>query len=220
MEDKGISITVNDLSVVFGHTTAVHGATFEVHSGEKVVITGANGAGKSSVLRCILGLQVATSGSITVNGRDARTPHEWQLRRRDIAYVPQRPSSGRFPLSVQELLQSSGGNDVAVRAEQLGVASLLGQSVSTLSGGQLQRCFIARALMQVDEGATALLADEPTSALDFEGQESVAAILTSLPATLIVVTHEREMVALCDRSFEMAGGQLRVATLPSGEGPR
>lgn len=220
MGHKGISIAVNDLSVVFGHTTAVCDATFEVHAGEKVVITGANGAGKSSVLRCILGLQASTAGSITVDGRVARTAHDWQLRRRDIAYVPQRPPSGRFPMSVQELLQSSGGNDVAVRAEQLGVASLLRQSVSTLSGGQLQRCFIARALMQVDEGATALLADEPTSALDFEGQESVAAILTSLPATLIVVTHEREMVARCDRSFEMAGGQLRVATLPSGAGPR
>ena len=186
MGHKGISIAVNDLFVVFGHTTAVCDATFEVHAGEKVVITGANGAGKSSVLRCILGLQASTTGSITVDGRVARTPHDWQLRRRDIAYVPQRPPSGRFPMSVQELLQSSGGNDVAVRAEQLGVASLLRQSVSTLSGGQ----------------------------------ESVAAILTSLPATLIVVTHEREMVARCDRSFEMAGGQLRVATLPSGAGPR
>jgi zinc transport system ATP-binding protein len=220
MGHKGISIAVNDLSVVFGHTTAVCNATFEVHAGEKVVITGANGAGKSSILRCILGLQASTAGSIAVDGRVARTPHDWQLCRRDIAYVPQRPPSGRFPMSVQELLQSSGGNDVSMRAEQLGVASLLQRSVSTLSGGQLQRCFIARALMQVDEGATALLADEPTSALDFEGQESVAAILTSLLATLIVVTHEREMVARCDRSFEMAGGQLRVATLPSGAGPR
>jgi ABC-type Mn2+/Zn2+ transport system ATPase subunit len=217
---EGISIAVNDLSVVFGHTTAVSGVTFEIRAGEKVAISGANGAGKSSVLRCILGLQVSTAGSIAVDGRVARTPHDWQLRRRDIAYVPQRPPSGQFPMSVRELLQSSGGNDVAVRAEQLGVASLLRQSVSTLSGGQLQRCFIARALMQVDEGATALLADEPTSALDFEGQESVAAILTSLPATLLVVTHEHHMVALCDRSFEMAGGQLRVATLSSEAGTR
>lgn len=220
MGDKGISIEVNNLSVVFGHTTAVRDVAFEVRAGEKVVITGANGAGKSSVLRCILGLQVATSGSISVDGYVAHSPHDWQLRRRDIAYVPQRPPSGRFPMSVQELLQSSGGKDVAVRAEQLGVAPLLRQSVSTLSGGQLQRCFIARALMQVDEGAAALLADEPTSALDFEGQESVAEILSSIPATLIVVTHEREMVARCDRSFEMAGGQLRVTAFPSEMGPR
>jgi ABC-type lipoprotein export system ATPase subunit len=100
---------------------------------------------------------------------------------------------------------------VRERAEQLGVASLLQQSVATLSGGQLQRCYIARALMQIDNGASVLLADEPTSALDFEGQATVAEILASTPATLIVVTHEREMASRCDRAYEMAGGHIRPA---------
>jgi ABC-type Mn2+/Zn2+ transport system ATPase subunit len=212
------SIQVENLSVVYGQTTAVDQVSFEIFAGEKVSITGANGAGKSSVLRALLGLQSATTGTLRVNGEVAEHQNEWNRRRREIAYIPQRPPSGRFPLTVRELLQSSGAMSVRERAEQLGVASLLQQSVATLSGGQLQRCYIARALMQIDDGACVLLADEPTSALDFEGQATVAEILASTPATLIVVTHEREMASRCDRAYEMAGGHIRPARTSDGGG--
>jgi ABC-type Mn2+/Zn2+ transport system ATPase subunit len=212
------SIQVENLSVVYGQTTAVDQVSFEIFTGEKVSITGANGAGKSSVLRALLGLQSATTGTLRVNGEVAEHQHEWNRRRREIAYIPQRPPSGRFPFTVRELLQSSGAMSVRERAEQLGVASLLQQSVATLSGGQLQRCYIARALMQIDDGASVLLADEPTSALDFEGQVTVAEILASTPATLIVVTHEREMASRCDRAYEMAGGHIRLARTSDGGG--
>lgn len=210
MQIIGSSIAIENLSLIFGQTWAVDGVSLCVNSGDKVSITGANGAGKSSVLRCILGLQTAWTGTIEVNGGMAHSERDWNIRRREIAYVPQRPPSGRFPLSVRELLQSGGGN-FEPRAEQLGVAELLNRSVSTLSGGQLQRCFIARALTQVDHGATALIADEPTSALDFQGQEAVADILTSISATLVVVTHDEELVSRCNKSFEMAGGLIRNA---------
>lgn len=218
MREVVASIQVENLSVVYGQTTAVDQVSFEIFTGEKVSITGANGAGKSSVLRALLGLQSATTGTLRVNGEVAEHQHEWNRRRREIAYIPQRPPSGRFPLTVRELLQSSGAMFVRERAEQLGVASLLQQSVATLSGGQLQRCYIARALMQIDDGASVLLADEPTSALDFEGQVTVAEILASTPATLIVVTHEREMSSRCDRAYEMAGGHIRLARTSDGGG--
>ena len=218
MREVVASIQVENLSVVYGQTTAVDQVSFEIFAGEKVSITGANGAGKSSVLRALLGLQSATTGTLRVNGEVAEHQNEWNRRRREIAYIPQRPPSGRFPLTVRELLQSSGAMSVRERAEQLGVASLLQQSVATLSGGQLQRCYIARALMQIDDGASVLLADEPTSALDFEGQATVAEILASTPATLIVVTHEREMASRCDRAYEMAGGHIRLARTSDGGG--
>lgn len=218
MREVVASIQVENLSVVYGQTTAVDQVSFEIFADEKVSITGANGAGKSSVLRALLGLQSATTGTLRVNGEVAEHQNEWNRRRREIAYIPQRPPSGRFPLTVRELLQSSGAMSVRERAEQLGVASLLQQSVATLSGGQLQRCYIARALMQIDDGACVLLADEPTSALDFEGQATVAEILASTPATLIVVTHEREMASRCDRAYEMAGGHIRPARTSDGGG--
>jgi ABC-type Mn2+/Zn2+ transport system ATPase subunit len=218
VREVGASIQVENLSVVYGQTTAVDRVSFEIFPGEKVSVTGANGAGKSSVLRALLGLQSATTGTLRVNGKVAEHSNEWNRRRREIAYIPQRPPSGRFPLAVRELLQSSGAMSVSERAEQLGVASLLQQSVATLSGGQMQRCYIARALMQIDEGANVLLADEPTSALDFEGQVTVAEILASTAATLIVVTHEREMASRCDRAYEMAGGHIRLARMSDGGG--
>jgi ABC-type Mn2+/Zn2+ transport system ATPase subunit len=133
-------------------------------------------------------------------------------RRLAVAYIPQRPSKGRFPLSVKELLGSSRNPEVSLSiAHDLGLSQLLGQSVSTLSGGQLQRCYVARGIGSLSGGACALVADEPTSALDFNGQKHVAQLLTEIPATLIVVTHERAVANNCDRVFEMASGVMREA---------
>lgn len=81
--------------------------------------------------------------------------------------------------------------------------------MDTLSGGQLQRMYLARAIGCVAAGAQVLLADEPTAALDFAGQEEAADVLTGLPVTLVVVTHDRALAERCDRVLEMAAGRLR-----------
>ena len=78
-----------------------------------------------------------------------------------------------------------------------------------LSGGQLQRVFLARAVGGLAGGASLLLADEPTAALDFDGQIKVAEILQSLPSSALIVTHDRKMADRCHRVVEMAGGRLR-----------
>jgi ABC-type lipoprotein export system ATPase subunit len=85
----------------------------------------------------------------------------------------------------------------------------MARPLHALSGGQLQRVFLARALGSLAAGAGLLLADEPTAALDFDGQVKVAEVLRTLPATMLVVTHDRTMAARCDRVMEMAGGRLR-----------
>jgi ABC-type lipoprotein export system ATPase subunit len=108
------------------------------------------------------------------------------------------------------LLGSCGRLDAGVEAAGLlGVSHLLDRTVGTLSGGQLQRCFIARGLGAVACGARALVADEPTSALDFDGQDQVAALLATTRATLLVVTHEQTVVEQCGRVVDMASGKLR-----------
>jgi zinc transport system ATP-binding protein len=86
---------------------------------------------------------------------------------------------------------------------------LIERPLHALSGGQLQRVFLARALGSLAGGAGLLLADEPTAALDFDGQAAVAEALRELPATVLVVTHDRAMADRCQRVVEMAGGQLR-----------
>ncbi|GIJ12835.1 metal ABC transporter ATP-binding protein [Micromonospora andamanensis] len=205
------AIKFSGVTCRYGRRTAVDGVDLDVAAGEHVALTGANGSGKTTLLRAALGLHPVTSGSITVGGRPAATHGEWARRRRDVAWVPQRLAPGRFPLLVDELLDS-GGNPVAARtaATRLDVAGLGGRPLHTLSGGQLQRVFLARALGAVAAGARALFADEPTAALDFHGQEQVAALLAALPVTVVVVSHDRAMSRACDRVAEMAAGKLRL----------
>ena len=195
----------------YGRTVAVNGVDLDVSAGEHVALTGANGSGKTTLLRAALGLHPLNGGSITVAGVAATTAGGWAARRRQVAWVPQRLTPGRFPLLVRELLASGGNLAAAVdAAERLGVVGLDDRPLHTLSGGQLQRVFLSRALGAVASGAEALLADEPTAALDFAGQEQVAHLLAGLPVTVIVVSHDRAMSHACDRVAEMAAGRLRV----------
>jgi zinc transport system ATP-binding protein len=205
------SLAFTDVSVSYGRTVALDDLSLTVAAGEKVAITGANGAGKSTLLRCLLGLQRVDRGVIEVDGAVAVGARGWRARRADVAYIPQRPAQGRFPLSVEELLASCGSLDAALGpAELLGVAGMLERTVATLSGGQLQRCFLARGLGAVAMGARVLVADEPTSALDFDGQDQVAAVIGTVPATVLVVTHEQTVADRCDRVVAMASGRLRT----------
>ena len=193
-----------------GRLEAVRGADLDVAAGQKVALTGTNGSGKTTLLRAVLGLHRQVDGEILVGGRGCRSAAEWAWRRRACAWIPQRPAPGRFPLLAGELLRSGGDVAEAVRAaRRLGVGALVDRPLSGLSGGQLQRMHLARAVGCVAAGAGVVLADEPTAALDFTGQEEAAEVLTALPVTLLVVTHDRAMAGRCDRVLEMAAGRLR-----------
>ncbi|QIK11783.1 ATP-binding cassette domain-containing protein [Streptomyces sp. Je 1-4] len=193
-----------------GRLEAVSGVDLDVAAGERIALTGTNGSGKTTLLRAVLGLHRQVDGQILVGRRGCRSAAEWAWRRRACAWIPQRPAAGRFPLLAKELLASSGAPaEAADAAERLGVGALGDRPLSSLSGGQLQRMHLARAVGCVAAGAGVLLADEPTAALDFAGQEEAAEVLTTLPVTVLVVTHDRAMAARCDRTLEMAAGRLR-----------
>ncbi|MEU3987794.1 ABC transporter ATP-binding protein [Streptomyces platensis] len=193
-----------------GRLEAVSGVDLDVAAGERIALTGTNGSGKTTLLRAVLGLHRQVEGQILVGRRGCRSAAEWAWRRRACAWIPQRPAAGRFPLLARELLASSGAPDeAAAAAVRLGVGALGDRPLSSLSGGQLQRMHLARAVGCVAAGAGVLLADEPTAALDFAGQEEAAEVLTTLPVTVLVVTHDRAMAARCDRTLEMAAGRLR-----------
>lgn len=196
----------------YGRRTAVDGVDLQVAAGEHVALTGANGSGKTTLLRAALGLHPLSGGTVAVDGPPPRSRADWTRRRSEVAWVPQRLALGRFPLLVDELLDSAGtGADAAKEAaHRLGVGGLGARPLHTLSGGQLQRAFLARALGFVEAGARVLFADEPSAALDFEGQEQVASLLAGLPVTVIVVSHDRAVASACDRIAEMAAGRLRV----------
>lgn len=209
------SVDFVDVCARYGRVAVLDHITLSVSPGEVVALTGSNGSGKSTLVRCLLGLHPTSQGRTLVDREAATDRVGWHRRRREVAYVPQRPATGRFPLLVRELLASSGAaTDAEAAADELGVGRLLDRPVDTLSGGQLQRCVLARGLGCTVSGARVLVADEPTSALDFDGQEQVARLLASLPVTVLVVTHEHTLVSRCTRVVEMAGGRLREGRRP------
>lgn len=206
----GLDVCVKELVCRHGRVEAVADVGLEIAAGERVALTGTNGSGKTTLLRAVLGLHPQARGSILVGGRGTGSAADWAWRRRACAWIPQKPAAGRFPMLGSELLASSAARREAHEAaDRLGVGQLTGRPLHTLSGGQLQRMYLARAVGCVAAGAGVLLADEPTAALDFDGQEEAADALTSLPVTLVVVTHDRAMARRCDRVLEMAAGRLR-----------
>ncbi|MEV1053785.1 ATP-binding cassette domain-containing protein [Streptomyces sp. NPDC049887] len=206
----GLDIHMRGVACRHGRVEAVADIDLEIAAGETVALTGTNGSGKTTLLRAVLGLHRQVTGTILVGGRGARSAAEWAWRRRSCAWIPQKPAAGRFPLRGEELLTSSGAPvEAREAADRLGVGPLARRPLHTLSGGQLQRMYLARAIGAVAAGAEVLLADEPTAALDFAGQEEAADVLTSLPVTLVVVTHDRALTERCDRRLEMAAGRLR-----------
>ncbi|MFG3304963.1 metal ABC transporter ATP-binding protein [Streptomyces wuyuanensis] len=206
----GLDIHMRGVACRHGRVEAVAGIDLEIAAGETVALTGTNGSGKTTLLRAVLGLHRQVTGTILVGGRTARSAAEWAWRRRSCAWIPQKPAAGRFPLRGEELLASGGApREAREAADRLGVGPLARRPLHTLSGGQLQRMYLARAIGSVAAGAEVLLADEPTAALDFAGQEEAADVLTSLPVTLVVVTHDRTLAERCDRVLEMAAGRLR-----------
>ncbi|MFJ3826356.1 ATP-binding cassette domain-containing protein [Streptomyces sp. NPDC090046] len=206
----GLDVRMREVVCRHGRMKAVADVDLEIAAGERVALTGTNGSGKTTLLRAVLGLHRQTTGSIRVGGCEGRSPAEWAWRRRACAWIPQKPAAGRFPLLGAELLAASNAPaEAAEAAQRLGVGPLVGRPLHTLSGGQLQRMYLARAIGCIAAGAELLLADEPTAALDFDGQAEAAEVLTSLPVTLIVVTHDRALADRCDRVLEMAAGRLR-----------
>nr|WSX50650.1 ATP-binding cassette domain-containing protein [Streptomyces sp. NBC_00974] len=201
----GLDVRMEGVGCRHGRVEAVADVDLEIAAGERVALTGTNGSGKTTLLRAVLGLHRHT-GSILVGGRHGDAAR----RRRACAWIPQKPAAGRFPLLGGELLASGGDLRAAGEAaDRLGVGPLTGRPLHTLSGGQLQRMYLARAIGCVAAGAGVLLADEPTAALDFAGQDEAADVLAALPVTLVVVTHDRALAERCDRVLEMAAGRLR-----------
>lgn len=205
----GLSLHLRAVCCRYGRLPVVDGVDLRVEPGEHLAVTGTNGSGKSTLLRAVLGLHREVTGDIEVGGRAVRRAADWAVRRRQVAWMPQQRAAGRFPLLVGELLASSADAAAEGAAARLGLAGLLDRPLSSLSGGQLQRAYLARALGQVAAGAGVLLADEPTAALDFDGQEQVAGLLADAAVTVVVATHDRAVVGACDRVTEMAAGRLR-----------
>ena len=174
-------LKVENLSVAYGELTILNGVSFDLAPGEWLMIVGPNGAGKSTLINAITG-GVPVKGNVFFEGRDARTMKAHELAR-GIGVLAQNHFVG-YAFSVEEVVRLGryayaptifsrhSGEEQAVRAalEQTGLYELRHQSVLTLSGGELQRTFLAQTFCL---DPRLLLLDEPTNHLDLVYQKQV-----------------------------------------------
>jgi putative ABC transport system ATP-binding protein/macrolide transport system ATP-binding/permease protein/lipoprotein-releasing system ATP-binding protein len=201
---------------------AVDGADLTVAAGESISIVGRSGSGKSTLLAMIGALTRPTEGEILIAGERVwamSEPARSDLRRQRIGFIFQFPSLLPNLRAIDNVaLPALLGADIApeaayARAHDLLARVGLSRRVSAfpgeMSGGEQRRVALARALIN---GPQLLLADEPTSDLDEETEEEIVALLEALRTEegfgLLLVTHNRDLAALADRTLEMRQGQL------------
>jgi ABC-type branched-subunit amino acid transport system ATPase component/ABC-type branched-subunit amino acid transport system permease subunit len=219
----GPVLEVEGLAVAYGRMEVVHGVSLQVERGELAVLLGGNGAGKSTTLRALAGLQPARAGRVRLEGREVTgRPAHW-LARHGLALVPE----GRLVFPDQTVLDNLrlgayGRRDGGVRrdlAHQLDRFPVLreraGQPAGTLSGGEQQMLAIARSLMARPR---LLLLDEPSLGLAPRVAAEVVRALARLRdegLTLLVVEQMAEVaLGVADRGYVLEQGRLVLAGTP------
>ncbi|WP_217554091.1 metal ABC transporter ATP-binding protein [Streptomyces sp. GbtcB6] len=220
-------IAMRGVRAELGARPVLRGIDLTVHRGEVVALLGANGSGKSTAIRSVIGQVPLSAGEIELFGTERRAFRDW----RRIGYVPQRTTAaGGVPATVTEIVSSGRlsrtrfglfrkADRAAVRhaLELVGMADRARDNVEALSGGQHQRVLIARALVAEPE---LLIMDEPMAGVDLASQEILAATLREQVAqgtTVLLVLHELgPLEPLIDRAVVLRDG----CVLHDGPPPR
>jgi len=221
------AIEANDVSVVLGGRRVLDGVSLSVRTGEFICLLGPNGGGKTTFLKAMLGLVPLAAGQLRVLGVSP------EKARRSVGYLPQRKGfAPDFPATVVELLVAArrAGWPVRVRHDEREAAraalarvsgeKLLDRPLAGLSGGETQRAFLARAIV---DDPRLLLLDEPTAGVDAAGRSEFLDLLAEVAArddlTAVLVTHNlgavrrlADRVAYLDSSLRSIGAPHEVLT--------
>ncbi len=225
-----MSIKIENLSFAYSVRDVLKDITLSVEQGQLLAVLGPNGVGKTTLFRCILGLQPHYKGEIFIDCVDAHTLSARELAHR-IAYIPQTHGMA-FGYSVQDMVLMGTTHNVSSMSvprqkeldsansalEKLGISHLSYQNLGKLSGGEQQLVLIARALAQ---NAKTLLMDEPTASLDYGNQSLVlhqVRMLADEGYTVLLSTHNPQhalwyadiAVALLDGSVTALGAPNEV----------
>ena len=204
---------------------AADGISFYVSKGEFVVIVGPSGAGKTTVLNILGGMDTATEGTLLVDGQNITEYTGRQLtgyRREDIGFVfqfynlvPNLTALENVELALQICRDPLDARKVL---EEVGLGDRLNNFPAQLSGGEQQRVSIARALAK---NPKLLLCDEPTGALDYNTGKSILKLLQNMcrerGMTVIVITHNQAIAPMADRLIHIKNG--RVSRMETNERP-
>ena len=224
-DDPPVLVDVRGLTRTFGSgRVAVHalrGVSLAIRRGQLTALGGRSGSGKTTLLNIIGGLDVPTSGSVTVAGREVAGMSERQrmeLRRDTIAFIFQSfglipmlsaAENVGIPLRITGMRPADRDRRVAMMLEIVGLPEHAVHRPDELSGGQQQRIAIARALAGRPQ---LLIADEPTSQLDLEtGRQIMRLLLTVVRSegiTALVATHDEALIDLADEVLRLDDGQI------------
>lgn len=199
---------------------AVDEISFQIAKGEFVVVVGPSGAGKTTVLNILGGMDKATSGKVWVDGKNIADYSGRQLtgyRREDIGFVFQFYNlvPNLTALENVELALQICKNPLDARTvlEEVGLKDRLGNFPAQLSGGEQQRVSIARALAK---NPKLLLCDEPTGALDYQTGKAILKLLQDMcrekGMTVIVITHNSALAPMADRVIKIKNGKVSQMT--------
>lgn len=200
---------------------ALSGVDFSIHKGEFVVIAGASGAGKSTILNILGGMDAISEGKIFVDGNEISNYNSKQLttyRRYDIGFVFQFYNlvQNLTVLENVELATQICKNplDIEETIAAVGLSDRMGNFPAQLSGGEQQRVAIARAIAK---NPKILLCDEPTGALDYNTGKSVLKLLQDTckqhGVSVIVITHNLALTAMGDKVIKVRNGKIESVTI-------
>jgi putative ABC transport system ATP-binding protein len=218
-----VSKSVTDSSGTLDILRDVH---FSLAARETVAIVGASGSGKSTLLSIIAGLDTPTRGTVRLGGDDLFAVDEDErarLRARQVGFVFQSFQLMGSLTALENVmlpLELAGRRDARRAATEMlarvGLGERLGHYPRLLSGGEQQRVALARAFVV---RPSVLLADEPTGSLDFATGEKVMQLMFDLNreqgTTLVLVTHDRAIAALCQRRLTVEAGQIAQDSMPA-----
>ena len=217
-ESRAVGVNVEHLSKKFGAFEVLHDVSFSVKAGEIFVLMGPSGSGKSVLLKHIVGLELPTSGKVTVDGHDAASPETSEKVRMALVFQ----AGALFnSMSVYDNLalyprEHRVANEAGIREKVMRALQILSLEAaaqkfpSELSGGMKKRVAIARALVMEPQ---LMLYDEPTSELDPVMSATISEIIATLKeqyhVTTIVVSHDRDLaLSIADRVGILMGGRL------------